>query len=48
MREFGGKSPQRRCLASIHVRINVKVFLADAAFDAWYVYSAIGILGTKP
>jgi len=27
--------------------IDVKVFLADAAFDAWYVYVAIDILGAK-
>ena len=27
--------------------IDVKVFLADAAFDAWYVYAAIDILGAK-
>ena len=27
--------------------IDVKLFLADAAFDAWYVYAAIDILGAK-
>lgn len=27
--------------------IDVKVFLADAAFDAWYVYAAIDALGAK-
>jgi hypothetical protein len=27
--------------------IDVKVFLADAAFDAWYVYAAIDILDAK-
>jgi hypothetical protein len=27
--------------------VDVKVFLADAAFDAWYVYAAIDILGAK-
>ena len=27
--------------------IDVKVFLADAAFDAWYVYAAVDILGAK-
>jgi hypothetical protein len=27
--------------------VDVKVFLADAAFDAWYVYAAIDILDAK-
>ena len=37
--------PLIRPLASLG--IDIKVFLADAAFDAWYVYAAIDILGAK-
>ena len=37
--------PLIRSLASLG--IDIKVFLADAAFDAWYIYAAIDILGAK-